>query len=392
MKDPQDTDLIKQVKKVLDEYEEPYLEGSWEHFSGSQKKVLFFSWRWALAAASLLIIGSIWIFSREVSIDKESSRIAHNHISDLPSAKKPIPTAKPSNDPALFTTLPKFVAKVPVLKKPADLSGTKTVQIAALVPVEDLENNVAVVATQLKATKREGIGRERDNRDNSTARIMDFLTAQSAKDNSVKPKLDRKSNWNFGVEILPTMSNAAVNVGAGLTAELRISKHFAVGSGISMVGLQAGKSLTPGVSLLSTKQLQAVDANLTGIDIPLNIVYKVNKNLYTSLGVSYFNVVQERRSNTYVSERQISEASTDAATGLENNIRTFVSETTQEPARETLLNGKSYLGFFNMSIGRKQQISKFNIYIEPFVKLPIGKLSQQELKLTNGGMKFRVSF
>jgi hypothetical protein len=392
MKDPQDTDLIKQVKKVLDEYEEPYLEGSWEHFSESQKSVSFFAWRWALAAAVVLIIGSIWIFSRDVSIDKTSSRIVRNHIPDLPSAKKLAPRPNDSGDPVLSAAAPRFATRLPVQEKPIDPSDTIALSIATLGPIEGLSNRIAMVSPQLNAASKEGMSSGNDNRDNSTARIMDFLTAQSAKNNSAKPKLDRSSNWDFGVEILPTMSNAAVNVGAGLTAELRISKHFAVGSGISMVGLQAGKSLTPGVSLLSTKQLQAVDANLTGIDIPLNIVYKVNKNLYTSLGVSYFNVVQERRSNTYVSERQISEASMDAVTGLESNIRTFVSETTQEPATETILNGKSYLGFFNMSIGRKQQISKFNIYIEPFVKLPIGKLSQQELKLTNGGMKFRVSF
>jgi hypothetical protein len=397
MKDPQETEFIKQVKKVLDEYEEPYVEGSWEQFSGKRKVVSFSAWKWAAAAAMVLIIGSIWIISKDGHIDKQSSQIVTNRIPVPPSAKKLIPQAETSREPVLSSALPKLATRSPKVEKQIDLDDLKTSQLATLVTVKGLEYRAEIVPSQVKelSTQVRDLPKQEAGRtkDNSTTRMMDFLVAQSGSNEPEKSKAAKGSNWNFGVEVLPTMSNAAVNVGAGLTAELRLSKHFAVGSGISMVGLQAGKSLSPGVSLLSSKQLQSVDANLRGIDIPINIVFNVNKSLYTSVGVSYFNVIQERRNNTYVSERQISEASTDPATGLAANIRTFVSETSQETANGAELNGNSYLGFFNMSVGRKQKIfNKYNIYIEPFVKLPIGKLSQQELKLTNGGMKFRVSF
>jgi hypothetical protein len=224
--------------------------------------------------------------------------------------------------------------------------------------------------------------------------FMDFLVEeQAANKNQAVAKVKGGSKWDFGVEILPTVSNSAVNVGAGLMTEYKLSEHFSVGSGISLVQLQAGRALTPGVSMLSSRQLQSVDANFRGIDVPLNLVYNINKNLYTSVGVSYFNVIQEDSRNTFVSEREVASMATDPVTGITANVRSFVSETMEEPNSETMLSDKSYLGFFNFSIGRKQEIlKKYNIFIEPFIKLPVGKLSRQDLQLTNGGMKFKVAF
>jgi hypothetical protein len=389
MKDPQEADFIKQIKDVLHDYEEPYLEGSWEQFSESRKVVAFPYWKWMLAAAVVLIVGSVWMFSSDVGIERRSPKLAANR----PAAPSPVkiedPKTESANRPLVSTKAPGFGAKAIERFKVTEEEPAQLPITAALAVEQGVEHDRTAGSTQPNEGARPGTARLKD----STANIMDFLTAQSKANKMSKTNVNKDSKWDFGFEILPTMSNAAVNVGAGLTAEFKLSKRFALGSGISMVGLQAGKSLSPGVSLLSTKLLQSVDANVTGIDIPLNIVFKANKNLYASVGVSYFNVIQENRSNTFVSERQISAASMDPVTGISSNVRTFVSETTQEPATESGLNGKSYIGFFNLSIGRKQQIfNKYNIYFEPFLKLPVGKLSEQDLKLTNGGVKFRVSF
>jgi len=147
------------------------------------------------------------------------------------------------------------------------------------------------------------------------------------------------------------------------------------------------------ISSLSQKQLLAVDANIKAIDIPVGIVYQISKDIYTSAGVSYFNVLSEKRSITYGLTSQASEAYANPATGLVQDREVLNSVAVEEPVAETPLKGNSYLGFFNFSIGRKQQIfNKYNVLIEPFIKVPIGKLSTQDLNLMNSGLKFQISF
>jgi hypothetical protein len=395
MKDPENKDLIRQMKQVLHQYEEPYIEGAWEKFSQGQKSTRLPYWRWSAVAALIFLVGSIWLISSNQTSTKTSLRIVQRKPSVLPPAnqsperktatldnlthsEKQVRIAKHVN-----SQIPRGVVSTPELQRSIiALNNTNSVSSFSNVPRQ-------IVEAEIIKEKTGTVGADK---------TMDFLLDQAklhdqGKMKEATTKLKSESRWDFGVEVLPTMSDAAFSVGAGLTSQYKLTEHFSVGSGISYVGIQAGKSVSAGVSLLSSKQLQSVDANIRGIDIPLNVVYNINKKLYTAVGVSYFNVIKEDRKNTFVSERQVSASSTDPVTGLAATTRTFVSEVTQEPAAETLLNGKSYLGFFNFSIGRKQEVfKKYNIFIEPFIKVPVGKLSQQELKLMNGGMKFRVAF
>jgi hypothetical protein len=80
------------------------------------------------------------------------------------------------------------------------------------------------------------------------------------------------------------------------------------------------------------KQLQTVDARLKAIDIPLGLVYKVNKHYYTSAGISYFNVLSEKRSNTYSQTQSVSKTSTDPATGIAFAYRVLETQEIDEPA------------------------------------------------------------
>ena len=188
--------------------------------------------------------------------------------------------------------------------------------------------------------------------------------------------------------MLPTVTSAAVNVGAGVLTAYKLSDHFSLGTGVAYTGLGSAVAHKPGISALNSKQLQSVNASYRAIDIPLNLVYNVNKKLYTSVGVSYINVVEEKATNTFVSEQRyysFDAAASSYSAGLS-------TQTTQESSQTQTLKGMGSLGFFNFSVGRKQEVYKYHISIEPFIKVPVGKLSQQDLKLTNGGMKFKLEF
>ena len=391
MKDPENKDLITQIKEVLHAYEEPYMEGAWEQFSGKKKSRFGGYWPWAAAAALVLISGVIWMTYNPVA-----PGLHNTVVKSQPGTTSPIETAEPHRPENIAPAAPvqRYVKKMAGKRPepgPVQITEDSGTALAMLTDISvDLAQARVKPSTPSLAPIEEA--KAERPRDPAADKFMNFLIEQgNIKEATAKTK--SASRWDFGVELLPTVSDAALNLGAGVTTAYKLSEHFSLGSGISFVELQAGKALTPGVSLLSTRQLQSVDANFRAIDIPLNIVYNVNKNFYTSVGVSYFNVIEESRKNTFVSERQISAVSTDPVTGLMANTRTFVSEKFQEPGGEPLLSNKSYLGFFNFSIGRKQEIfKKYNVFVEPFIKVPVGKLSQQEIKLMNGGMKFKVAF
>jgi hypothetical protein len=395
MKDPENIDLIRQMKQVLQAYEEPYMEGAWEQFSAKPKKRLLPYWSWAAVAAVFIILGSVWIFSYKQTSGTVQLKVAEKKLNMSPPAKQSPDSRASITDQ--FSPGEKHAghAKHLFSKRQSDIKPTNNLEGLLIA-----ENNIEVASSLAPGLLRSAEVQYTERKPTliATDKFMNFLVNQGKEADQEKiakkaAKLEYASNWGFGVEVLPTVSEAALSVGAGLTTQYKISEHFSVGSGISYVQLQAGKSLTPGVSLLSSKQLQSVNANFQGIDIPLNLVYNINKSIYTAVGVSYFNVIKEDRKNTFISEREVTALSTNPVTGLAANTRSFVSETTQEPATESLLNGRSYLGFFNFSIGRKQELfKKRNIFIEPFIKVPIGKLSQQELKMMNGGMKFRLAF
>lgn len=228
---------------------------------------------------------------------------------------------------------------------------------------------------------------------------MDFMLAESRHPVKSKQKKDAGSKWDFGVAVAPSMTSSNVNIAGGLTTAYRLSNKFSVSSGVSLMQLESGSTTAPqpmakaSISSLSHKELLAVDANIKAIDIPIGIVYQVNKHIYTSAGVSYFNVVGEKRSNTYGLTSQSTEAFSNPQTGFVSERTVLNSVAVEEPVAETPLKGNSYLGFFNFSIGRKQQLfNKYNVLIEPFIKVPIGKLSTQELNLMNSGLKFQISF
>ena len=230
---------------------------------------------------------------------------------------------------------------------------------------------------------------------------IDFLLSE-AKSSQLAArtiKKEKSDKWGFGVEIMPTVMKSNLNLGAGLTTDYRLSDKFSLSSGISILQLDAAATVSQNpnakssLKALSSKQLTATDANLSAIDIPVGLVYHVNKNFYASAGVSYFNVIREKRSNTYETTAEFYTSGVDAITGNTAFYQAVKSESVAEPAPDSPLKGNSYLGFFNFSLGREQHLSgRYTIIIEPFVKIPVGKLSDQELKLMNSGLKFKLAF
>lgn len=183
-----------------------------------------------------------------------------------------------------------------------------------------------------------------------------------------------------------------------------VSPKVSISSGVSYLQLDAERGV-PRTSMynspvsveagavninVNNKTLDKVQANLVGLDIPLTLNYHINKRIFTSVGVSVFSVLNESGSRQYLNEMAAVSYDFGDARTPEPVVRTFYSK---ESSPDKMYEGKSVNGFFNFSVGYSIPLSKkVGFSIEPFVKIPMGYISPEELNLSNGGVKISTRF
>ena len=420
-------EFIQGIADLFEDYEEAYVPGEWEAFSRQQKTKYPFSPMWIKIAAVLLVGGAVALYQlynyrtvgkkNEVvtTVDKKKinsaaakEKGARVIVRNIPeqgsevqknlSVVKIQPELTPNSPLTDFPELIPPISAVTLLVPENKNAGNS---ISLVKPDQYIvKANVLPVPFQRNEKVNTVMGKPEINSDSVIkSKTMDFLVAESRNPVKHQQKKNAGSKWDFGVALAPSMSRSNMNIAGGVTTAYRLSEKFSLSSGLSLMQLESGNNaiaapmVKASVSSLSEKQLLAIDANIRAIDIPVGIVYQISKKIYTSAGVSYFNVVSEKRSNTYGLTAQASESFSNPVTGYVSDRTVLNSVAIAEPVAETPLKGNSYLGFFNFSIGRKQHLfNKYDILIEPFIKVPIGKLSTQELNLMNSGLKFQINF
>jgi hypothetical protein len=392
METPDKKELITEMVNLLKGYEEPYEEGAWEDFKVTTKsrKGTYLLWIGIAALFAVILSAMPFIFDNNVAVEQA---VVKSKIT----VKPPLKTHQDDIQEPLPGRRRSVVQQSPgvVVAEPSKLNSPVPVQIPLVSTIEI----VAEVATSSKSTAtptQVPAVQPSDQPKIEPPRKKTFseFLAEETKVVSV-PRQHKGSKWNFGVELLPTVLQSKVNLGAGITTEYKLSDKFSISSGISYIALNAGQKVADPqpVSLMSNKKLVAFDANIKAIDIPISLTFNVNKRLYTAIGMSYFNVISEQRSNDYLTQLEVSATALNSATGQIEDYQTKVSRANTELSEDVPLDGNSYLGFMNFSIGHKQTISKNHQFIiEPFLKVPVGKLSTEDLKLSNGGVKLRFSF
>lgn len=429
MKEPAHKELIEGLKDLFQDYQEEYVAGEWEAFSKSatKKTVTRLLPIYIKIAAAILLMLSVLPFSLTQNPDgiltgmKDTVRVPVVPENQLLEKNTEEPylaqtekntvksgTEKQFSVPqSAGSLMNNSVHQLSIRNKTSGNQGLKVAVSPEKAPI--LSNSSTAVTAEEKpqyvALEDKMISTETPATGTSSTlmnqRTADFLRSESAlaQTTAVTKKKEKTGKWDFGIEISPTVIQSNLNLGAGITTAYQVSKKIAVSSGISMTrlnvanGIPASSASSAVASSLNTKQLMEIDANISAIDIPIGLIYKVTGNLYASAGVSYFNVLHDERSHTYLQTAEVSRTVSDPQTGLSHFSQEVKSEAVAEPSAESPLKGNGYLGFFNFSIGRQQQIfNQYHIVIEPFVKIPMGRLSEQELKLGNSGIKVKFSF
>jgi len=180
------------------------------------------------------------------------------------------------------------------------------------------------------------------------------------------------------------------NIGAGVTADVRITKKLKLSTGIAIAQNSlsyGGHPVTPipqGINLaplalysantlqysMSEPSFKSYNANLVGIDIPVNLKYTFDPG----------------KSETYL------------LAGLSSG--TFLNETYTynfngaSAQNQAIRNGSGgfYFGrMLNLAIGTGYRFGANRLIIEPFLKYPLDGMGAQQIRFGSGGVNLRFS-
>ena len=222
----------------------------------------------------------------------------------------------------------------------------------------------------------------------------------STRNSVILNKASQEKKWEMGAFVSPASTSESITLGGGLALAYNISSKVSLRSGASIqhYGAVSGNTpITPAMGSNSfnadapnyisqssvnnlfvmrtadakdAKSNERVSGKILTVDIPVDVRYAINKNFYTSVGVSYVGVLDQERATIY-----------------ETNNTEY-----RQKSQDKNVDDKGVNGFINFSVGRKQKVGKLSISVEPYYKAPIGNLKSSDLNYSNGGVKIITSF
>ncbi|WP_163028222.1 hypothetical protein, partial [Pseudomonas viridiflava] len=80
-----------------------------------------------------------------------------------------------------------------------------------------------------------------------------------------------------------------------------IANKLSISSGVSYASVSSMESQNASTpQSLSSRNLESVNAKVSGINVPLELRYKISDKLYTGVGVSALAVINNSQQNTYI--------------------------------------------------------------------------------------------
>lgn len=254
----------------------------------------------------------------------------------------------------------------------------------------------------------------------------DDARRQAAAKNATKKNEALKSNKETLLSVYAATyfnyakgSESQVNVGAGFTSDFKLSNRFKLSTGLAIAqnklnynsdnnvpqqinakalanstasnsNMVSASFAYDGLSTLASNSptVKNYNANLVGLDIPLNIKYQFNpekSDTYILAGISSGTYINE----TYRSTISYSNyyRSANALAGAANTSQTQESSNTQH------FGTFDFAKTLNLSFGIGYPVGKSNkLIVEPFLKYPLNGLGSQDIRFGASGVNLKLSF
>jgi len=408
MKSDKHRDITEQMAEKLRKHSLPYKEGAWERFqefeASKSKKIVL--WPFFTAAAAMLILAfTLFVNLNDSAPIENASQIAQRN---LPIENEIMQVVPPISEPEEGGMVIETPSVAPVLA--SRQSQAVSINNAVITDTYTSEGSVSTMqSSDIEPSKAKEASPElplvqKEERKQSS--FNDGFYKQDFNQEIAEVKNNKSNNfskWNFSIELSPNIKDRNVNFGGGVAVAYNLTEKVSVSSGISYVALDAHRGPNqvdrpadaPSIGVTTynySKSLNAVNTSLRGLDIPINLKVDINSNMYASAGVSVFSVLDETRYNGY--EERVAEIAykteKSGAASPEPMVRTIYST---EVSEETPYEDKNFTGFFNLSVGyRLPFLKNLNLAVEPYLKIPVGSLTQEDMNLSNGGLKIITSF
>ncbi|KQR71317.1 hypothetical protein [Pedobacter sp. Leaf176] len=434
-----DKELIDHIKDNLQAHEEAYTPGAWERFSvpDEKKRSRFFYWPLWSAAAIILVITSIFL------LQNDPQNVEHSIVKNtVPKTKKQENSEKENSSKADLvidksTRSASVEDKLPLPKDARFKSQSKTFRTKISEVVSNNPFNEAksetlnpLITNNLANQRRleETFHSRKANLNSNFSQVQikiekkkmpearmtfeQLLEQDSHKSGLAKTEKSKTiTKWEPGVFVAPSMGNDnKVNMNYGFSLSYNLANKLSISSGITYAALSTTSNLMASSGSASdavanapsasnaiayssaSKSFESVDASISGINIPLELKYRISSNFYTGIGVSALAILNNKKNNNYlISSAQNTTIANASGTSTQKML--VVTERISEPQTGPATTTDKYLGFYNFSIGYQQKISKKNNFaVEPFLRLPMKTFSNDKLNLTNGGVRLKFDF
>ena len=430
MKEQFDKKLIEKIKISFEDHEEPFNPQEWEKLShayfhpAKKKKFVFWPFLISGIAASLLLVFVFWPFGDELQQNvktlADSITIEGKQFEkiELPRDREP-----PSLALAEIKAEPSR-ADAPILAAEAGLPRETNREIIVPIRVNALpESSLALepmAATRGQsqimedihenaANERLGASRIASNNDTEQAqRYLEQWKAEGERTESQKESSNK--NIRLGLLVGPQASSnqvSGMSLGAGVMSEFSISKRLKLDVGVTY----ASHSMTPESGLpiamsMDSPQSEAfaslsasprligsnAELNFSGLDIPVNLKYKVvdkeKSGLFLITGLSSMVYFDQKATETMAVNSYFN-ANTDGQLEFQRTVQQYTHEASPESASDGVDLGR----MLNLSVGYEYNLKNGTyISIEPYYKLPIGDMTFANQQFSIGGLNLRMNF
>jgi hypothetical protein len=202
--------------------------------------------------------------------------------------------------------------------------------------------------------------------------------------------------FNLSPGINSTSTGSSFNYAGGVNLEIALLPKLSLSTGV-----QIEHQTVETVNSVSNAAIPSdhMNANLTNLDIPINITWKFltkgtgkdRYSYYVSGGVSSLAYLGERYVKTTY-RQEVREQVNMVASGAKMTYQLENLETTSEN-KEKPLNAFDVAGRINLIFGIERKISQdLNLHIEPYIKIPLSGLGSENMKFMTSGITCKISF
>lgn len=406
-----DSEISDQIRKTLENFEEEYVQGSWENFQQKRKKNdRNLIWLIASGVAACLMIGFAGLSYFHFDKKDLQNSVVQQTVSNA--GENPVPkNMSQQKSSALMATLKSESKLTGAGKTTLNSNASRKAKSTDAVDITSAENLKTSVFTA-DTTKRSSLiasditSQPNKNKADTVKNNSDTFTRKPSKSfldipsQKEPPELasasERKVRFgiNFSPGINSSQTSGSLDYTGGVSADIPLSSKFQLSTGLQVQNQHVEQKIA-GIVSSTTAPQDETKSTLINLDVPLNIIWKFfsvkSNSWYVSAGVSSLVYLNQQDVNTKYSNLLVPVSLKVGGSDVKTyEIVSQVSVTQSSVASSQTFD---FAGRINLMVGFETKLSdKLLLHFEPYARIPSPGQTSRSLNQTTTGINFKISF